>query len=150
MIASARADRDGALRHLRRGVEPAFGGGVNADPWLFLDLIIALARSGAGGEVAEIWERLDARGTSPAIRAVVSVGRGLLEPDASVAADTLRGAADALERLGIRVQQARVTLELARAERGAGRDPAPSLDRARSILEACGARLYLAEVAAAD
>ena len=71
---------------MRRGIEPAFAGsGVNADQWLFLDLFIALSRSGGREEAAEIWERLDARGTSRAIRAVVSVGRGLLGPDASVA-----------------------------------------------------------------
>ena len=63
-----------------------------------------------------------------------------------MAVDDLRGAADTLERLGIRVQQARVRIELARAERRAGLDPAPSLERARSLLEACGARLYLPEV----
>jgi pentatricopeptide repeat protein len=146
MIAATRGDEDRAIGHLRRGVEPAFVGGVNADPWLFLDLVIALARRGEWDEAAEIWEQLDARGTSPAIRTVVAVGRGLLEPDATAAVDALRGAADTLERLGIRVQQARVTVELARAERRAGLDPAPSLDRARSILEACGARLYLPEV----
>ena len=133
MIASARGDEDAAILHLHRGVEPAFAGsGVNADQWLFLDLFIALSRSSAREEAAEIWERLDARGTSPAIRAVVSVGRGLLEPDASVAVDDLRGAADTLEGLGIRVQQARVRIELARVERLAGMDPAPSLERARS------------------
>jgi tetratricopeptide (TPR) repeat protein len=147
MIASTRGDADEAIRHLRRGVEPAFAGsGVNADPWLFLDLFIALERRGAREEAAELWARLDARGTSPAIRAVVSVGGGLVEQDASAAVDALRGAADTLERLGMRVQQARVTVELARAERRAGLDTAPSLDRARSLLEACGAHLYLPEV----
>ncbi len=147
MIASARGDADEAIRHMHRGIEPAFAGsGVNADQWLFLDLFIALVRRGERDEAAEVWERLDARGTSPAIRAVLSLGRGLLEPEASVALDDLREAADALGRLGIRVQEARVRIELARAERRAGLDPAPSLERARSILEATGARLYLPEV----
>jgi hypothetical protein len=46
----------------------------------------------------------------------------------------------------MRVQQARVIVELARAERRAGLATAPSLACARSILEACGAHLYLPEV----
>jgi hypothetical protein len=73
-------------------------------------------------------------------------GEPLVEPDPSKGIDSLREAADALEQLGVPVQHARVRVALARAEQRVGLDPAVSLERARSILEASGARFYLPEV----
>jgi class 3 adenylate cyclase/tetratricopeptide (TPR) repeat protein len=146
MVAVADGDRDGALQALRDGLEPAFSSGVNADPWLFLGLFIALARIGARDEASEVLGRLDARETSPAIQAVIAAGRGLFAADVGEGIASLTQAADALERIGAPVQQARVLALLGAAMREAGDDPSAVLERARGLLEAAGAKLYLAEV----
>jgi tetratricopeptide (TPR) repeat protein len=149
MLATADGDAEGALRSLREGVEPAVAGGVNADPWLFLDLLRALGGRGAHDEAEQLLGVLDARETSPAISAVVALGRGMIASDQQAAIASIAGGVDELDRLGARVQQARGLALLAEATRRAGDDASEPLSRARDLLEECGARFYLPEVASA-
>jgi tetratricopeptide (TPR) repeat protein len=150
----AAGDPDPALARLREGVQLSFGSGVNYDPWLFFDLFLLLARRGDGrDEVADLLARLADLSLSPAMQGVVLTGEGLFAATPAEAVDRLTEASAMFERLRFVIEHARVLLELARAQRAAGRDAASTVERARSILESCHARLYLAEadaLAAAD
>jgi hypothetical protein len=74
---------------------------------------------------------------------VISLGHGLLTPDAERAVIHLRSAADQLEGLGMRVQHGRLLLELGAATRAAGGEPADIFRRAKEILVGCDANLYV-------
>jgi len=145
IIESFRGDDDAALGYLRRGVEPAFASGVNADPWSFLDLLSLLAARGETDQIVQLVMELEARGTSPSIQAVVAVGRGLAEPDPTERSHLLTRATDILAERGIQVQLGRVLLLLATSLEGADRDASAVRDRARTVFRDCGAALYLTE-----
>ncbi|MGA9161655.1 MAG: AAA family ATPase, partial [Actinomycetota bacterium] len=72
--------------------------------------------------------------------------KGLLEPDPARAIDTLGDAVARFERLEMQVFAARAMVDLGRAMARAGRAPRETLERARALLFACDARLFLFEV----
>jgi hypothetical protein len=68
---------------------------------------------------------------------------GLLEPDPEKARAQLGNAVSAFERLERRVELGRCLIDVARAERRLERDPAPTLENARDVLQDCGAWLFV-------
>lgn len=50
------------------------------------------------------------------------------------------------ERQGRRVDVARCLIDIAYVERHSGGDPTPILERARTLLEECGAKIHLSEI----
>jgi class 3 adenylate cyclase/tetratricopeptide (TPR) repeat protein len=85
----------------------------------------------------------------PAARVRLEVVEGLLAGDAEGSARMLRAAASAFEAMGLRLDHARCLVDVARAEARLGRDPRPTLGRAREILVDCDAKLFIPEVDAA-
>ena len=145
MLASARRAQDEALSHLQHGVELSERFSVDLTPQLELDLIRMLVPRGEHDE-ARAARAVLGLGWSPFTRACSDAADGLLAPDAAAAIGPLQAAVDAFDALGTRVDLARALLDLGRAERSAGLDPRPSLERARALLVECDARYFLPEV----
>jgi class 3 adenylate cyclase/tetratricopeptide (TPR) repeat protein len=74
---------------------------------------------------------------------------GVTTEDGARAVDLLRGAATRFEGWGMRIDQARCLMDMAAAEARLGKDPRPTLERARDILVECEAVLFLREAEAA-
>ena len=144
-IALARGREAEALEHLRRGVEMARGFTLDQAPQLFYELVRLLLRTGDRA-AADGYRDLSSPGRPPAANAFAVAIEGLLEEDPRRAAGLLRDAAGAFERLGMRIAQARVLVDLGEALVRAGEDPRPPLEQARGLLVACDARIYLPEV----
>jgi class 3 adenylate cyclase/tetratricopeptide (TPR) repeat protein len=144
VLALAHGREEEAVEHLRRGVEIASQYNVDQDPQVELELIRLLVRRGERAEADRARAILD-RGRAPFARACVEVANGLLAEDPDEALRCLRDATDRFEALGTRIDLARGLLDLGRAERHAGTDPSPSFMRARELLIACDAQLYVAE-----
>ena len=116
-------------------------------PQLFYELVRLLLRTGDRA-AADGYRDLSSPGRSPATNAYALAIEGLLEEDAVRGAELLREAAAGFERLGMRIMHARVLVDLGEALVRAGDDPRPALERARDLLVACDARIYLPEVEA--
>jgi DNA-binding SARP family transcriptional activator/class 3 adenylate cyclase len=132
---------DGARRHAGR---TETWGSVN----LLAESVRCLARLGRLDEAREPRRQLATLATwsSPAA-ALLSWADGLLQPEPGRALAELRRAASLFERLGRRVELGRCLVDIASAELRLRRDPGPTLADARTILEGCGATLFLGEVA---
>ncbi len=120
---------------------------VDLDPRGNLDLVRLLVHRGDGDGAQRAREVL-AAGASPFARALLQVADGLLADDPAEAVRILREAAERLEALGARVDLGIALLDLGRAERRAGEDPAATFERAVALFEECGAARYLPEVEA--
>ncbi len=144
-IAMAQGREADAIEHLQRGVEMAREFTPDFVPLLFYELVRLLLRTGdraaAGG-----YRDLSTPGRAPAANAFGTAIEGLLEEDAVRATERLRDAAGTFERLGMRIAQARVLIDLGEALDRSGGDPRSALEQARDLLVACDARIYLPEV----
>jgi hypothetical protein len=111
-------------------------------------LLVLLDRS---DEAIEICARLrrSAEGRAPA-EAFALWAEGLVEADAGRAVEMLTETAISFEKIGFVIEQARSLIDLARAKNASGLDGSADLEHARSILETSQARLYLAELEAAE
>jgi hypothetical protein len=136
-----------ALEQFRRGVELSRGFTLEQGPALFYELVRLLVRTGDRAS-AGTYRDLSARGQAPATKAYASAVEGLLEEDPERAARRFDEAVAAFERLGMRIMQARVLTDLGEASTRTGEDPTPAWERARDLLVACDARIYLPEVEA--
>lgn len=145
MIAHAQGREAEALEHLRRGVEMAREFTLDQVPLMFYELVRLLLRMG-DRTAADGYRDLSTPGRAPATKAFAVAIEGLLEADAAGAAELLRDATAEFERLGMRIAQARVLIDLGAALIRAGGDPRPSLERARELLVECDAKLYVPEV----
>ncbi|MGH2756778.1 MAG: ATP-binding protein, partial [Actinomycetota bacterium] len=111
-------------------------------------LLVLLHRSDEAIELA-VQLRSSAGGRAPA-EAFALWAEGLLESNPARAVELLGETVARFEAIGFAIEQARALIDLARARKTSGSDGSEELDRARSILEDSGARLYLAEVEAAE
>jgi class 3 adenylate cyclase/tetratricopeptide (TPR) repeat protein len=140
---------DDALAHLRRAARYDEDYAVDQDPRVIITLIRTLLGSrGDHTEETERMRELVHRGTSPLSEAYATVADGMLASQPEQAIALLRDATDRFDALGTRIDLARSLVDLGRAERRAGGDPRPALERARDILLDCGAVFYLPEVEA--
>lgn len=147
-IAQARGSDEEAARALTAGARPLLDrilvwGGKN----LLLECVRALVRVGQPGEARPFHDRLAmlAVASVPA-RAMLAWADGLLESDPAAARALLGDASAQFEALGNQVELGRCLIDLADVERRAGADSSASSERAREILEQCGARLFLREL----
>lgn len=131
-----------ALDPFRRGATLADEYSVDQDARVVLELIRLLLQL-AEREEAEQTRAILERGHSPFARACLRVADGLLADDADDAVAELGAATERLEELGVRVDLGRALLQPGRALRDAGRDPREAFERARHLVIACDARLYL-------
>ena len=148
MIAAARGDRAGQIANLRDGAELLRGYSLEQDQLVLLQLVRALITAGEAGS-ATGYRDLWSRGRSPSGRAAAAAIEGLLAEDPAAAIALLREAAAGFEATGERIELARVLLDLGRALQRAAEDPRETFERARDLLVACDARLYLPEAEAA-
>ena len=114
---------------------------------MVLDLVRSLINRGEVDEARRAREVLG-RGEAPRTRAFAEVADGLLAEDPNDAVRLLGEACASLEEIGVRIDLARALLDLGRAERRAGIDGRGSFERARELLVACDARLFLPEAEA--
>ncbi|MGE5225527.1 MAG: ATP-binding protein [Planctomycetaceae bacterium] len=148
-LAWSRGDRDRAVALLWDAAETPGLLLADQDPHIPLDLVRMLVARGDRERALHARATLaDAR--SPFARACLRAADGLVggTEDPASAVRSLRGAAEALGELGIRIHEALVLVDLGRAERLAGADPRPSFERARALLTECGAWHYLPAVEA--
>ena len=144
MVSQEHGDLSQVVDLLNRAVASVKRYSTDQAPWILTDVIrLAVARGDrrAAEEVRDVL----ARGATPYSRCHLTAAEGLLANDPGEAVRALRSAREGLAALGARVDEARVMLDLGRAERAAGEDPTSTFDRARDALLECDARRYLAE-----
>jgi class 3 adenylate cyclase/tetratricopeptide (TPR) repeat protein len=144
-LAMARGRDEEALLHLRRAVEIASRYNVDQDPQVEVALVRLSIRRGERAE-AEYGRDVLMRGTAPFALACIEVVHGLLADEPDEAVRRLRDATDRMEALGTRIDLALALLDLGRAERRVGADSRPTFTRAREVLVACDAQLYIRAV----
>ena len=142
-IARARGDRAGELERLRAVSEQADA--FEFAPEVFPD-VVRRALEGGDRALAERQRDLAAHAVFPASRAAgLNIG-GLLAEEPAAQVQLLGDAVDRFGALGMKILQAQALMDLGRAEARLGRDPRSSFERARDLLIACDAQLYLPEV----
>ena len=142
-IAKARGDRTGELQGLR-----AAGGTANLFeymPEVFPEIVRRAIEVGDRALADHQLER-SANAVVPPSRAAALNIQGLLALEVADQVRLLGGAADLFQEFGMKILQAQALIDLGHAEARLGRDPRPSFERARDILIACDAQLYLPEV----
>lgn len=144
-IALGRGDRSAAADRFHAAFELLRSYTTDASPDLAPECPRALLLLG-DRERAETYRQLDP--SSPLVQSAVFARNvaGLLEPDPDRAIGILREVVAELERLEMRPYAARALVDLGHAMVRAGQDPRAELDRARELLLACDARLFLFEV----
>jgi class 3 adenylate cyclase len=145
LLAAAAGDDVAAAERFREGVELIRRFNVDSGATLFVELVRTLGRLG-DTEQARKYLDLSTAGRSPNARACARTVEGLVAEDPAVAVSLLREAADTFARLEQPVEEARALIDLGRAMRRAGEDPALAFDRARELLIACDAGLFVPEV----
>jgi class 3 adenylate cyclase/tetratricopeptide (TPR) repeat protein len=103
-------------------------------------VLVGLGRPAEAGGVRDRLQRLATSNVPP--RAYLAWADGLLAADPMLARAHLGEAVARFEALGRRVDLARCLADLARVTEDLGEDPGPTRERARGILEACGAGLF--------
>ena len=144
MVSLEGGDLDEADEQLHRAVASIKRYSTDQAPWILTDVIrLAVARGDrkTSDEVCGVLTR----GATPYSRCHLTAAEGLLANDPSEAVRALSSAREGLAALGARVDEARVMLDLGRAERAAGADPTPTFEEARNLLLECDARRYLPE-----
>lgn len=113
---------------------------------ILVDATRALATGGRRNEIVDITAEIT-RSVPPDgfERICVSWAEGLLTEPGDEAVEILTHVARWLKDNGFELYYGRCLIDLASAERAAGRDPVGTLDAARHVLRRCGARLYLEE-----
>jgi class 3 adenylate cyclase/tetratricopeptide (TPR) repeat protein len=147
-LALGRGDPEAAVAAFEALVTQLRAFNLAAEPEIFADLVRLLLAAGRT-DAARTYRDLAATSPSPALQATVRVLDGLLTSDLDQARRTLGEAMAALDALGLRMDAARVAVDLARPMSGGGDDPIPMLKAARAVLVECDARLFLPAVDAA-
>ena len=137
-------------RYMREGVFSTSMSGPGSGHRLLVELIRILVRRGARAEARTPFGLVSKTAPANQFAEMMAIwAAGLMAEDAEEAKRLLTEVADELERQGRPVDLARCLVDLAYVERRLGTDPSTTLTRARSLLEECGAKIYLAEVDAA-
>ncbi len=147
-FALAREANDEAADRFAATIDLLRGFNVESTPEAFADEVRALMRAGRVEE-AEGYRDLSEHGHSPAARANAALIEGLLSRDPVEARRLIGEATAQLEELGILIDAARAMLDLGRAMERIGEDPKATFERARELLLACDALLWLPEAEAA-
>jgi tetratricopeptide (TPR) repeat protein len=142
--AALAGEEEEAVRYLWQAADDLARFSVDQDPRAIVELVRLLVRRGERGEARRARDLL-AAGASPFSRASLQVADGLLSEDPADAVRALREAAERLDALGTRIDLGLALLDLGRAERRAGEDPAATFDRARTLFAECGAARFLPE-----
>ena len=144
-LALARGRDDEAARWFDATVQLLRAHAVDLAPQAFTEVVRVLVRSGRARE-AESYRDLREAGHSPAARANCALVEGLLSQEPAEARRHLAEGIATLEAIGLRIDVARAMVDLARTMARLGEDPRSTLERARTILLECDARLFLSEV----
>jgi tetratricopeptide (TPR) repeat protein len=146
-IALGRGDRAGELTVLRALVD--LGAGASASFEFAPELFPEVVRRAVDADDRELSERLRevaAHAVFPPARACAANIEGLLATEPQEQLRLLSEAVERFEELGMRVHLARGLIDLGRAQARLGRDGRSSFERARDLLIACDAQLYLPDV----
>ena len=144
MVSQEHGDLNRAVDLMNRAVASIKRFSTDQAPWILTDVVrLAVARNEPNA--AQEAHDLLALAAAPYSRCHLMTADGLLASDAGEAVRALHSAAEGLSVLGARIDEARVLLDLGRAERVLGKDSHSTFHLARSILLECDARKYLAE-----
>ncbi len=146
MIARALGERAGELAQLRAAIGHVES--IESHRELFPDVVRRAIALG-DRELAERYRDVASQALFGPTRAAALNADGLLASDPDEQVRLLAEAVDRFEELGTTVLQAQALIDLGEAEARVGRDPRQTLERARELLVACDAQLYLADVDAA-
>ena len=138
-------DLEAAAGRLAEVVEMLRAANREYFPEAFPALVRVLLRLGRRDE-AETYRDLSDLGVWPLARTNAVLVEGLLSTDPDRARELIGRAADAFERLELRLDHTHALVDLARATARVGENPFGLLDRARAILLECDARGLLIEV----
>ena len=144
-IAGARGERATELDLLRQlAGQPRILEEVATAPELVPDVA---RRAVAMGEraIAEDQRALLTTTEFPTAVAVSRLIDGLLAPEPREQVRLLAEAVEMFERIGMKIELARTLLDLGHAQARLGQDPRLTLERARDLLVACDAKLFLPE-----
>ena len=144
MVSREHGHLNRAIDLLGRAVSSVERYSTDQAPWVLTD-VIRLALERDDRRAAEGAYNVLARGAAPYSRCHLMAADGLLANDPGEAVRALRSAAEGFASLGARIDEARVMLDLGRAERAAGEDPTSTFNGARDALLECDARRYLPE-----
>jgi tetratricopeptide (TPR) repeat protein len=147
-LALARSDPAAAIAAFEAMVEQLRGFNIAAEPQIFTELARLLPPAGRRDDAIR-YREMAAASAIPAMRANVLVIDGLLNVDPVASRGQLAEGAEALDRLGLRLDAARAMIDLGLAMRRAGQDPTATLSAARDLLIGCDARLFLPRAEAA-
>ena len=144
-LALGRIDRGSAAERFAEAASEVRAYDLGSYPEIFPDCARVFMLLG-DRDTAATYRDLEA--LTESVQSAVFAGNisGLLEPDPARAVELLTDAVAEYERLGMRIYAARAMVDLGRALVRAGQDPHDVLERARDILTACDARLFLFEV----
>jgi class 3 adenylate cyclase/tetratricopeptide (TPR) repeat protein len=144
-VALVRHDDERAADRFAHAIDLLRDFNVNVVPGLFPEIVRLLLRLGRR-ELAEAYRDLSGPETFGIAEAQATHVEALLETDPGEGVRRLRSAVAALGAQGLRIDEARAVVDLARAMARAGEDPRDTLARARAILLECDARAFLFEV----
>jgi class 3 adenylate cyclase/tetratricopeptide (TPR) repeat protein len=144
-IAQAQGRLEDAVEHYRGGAQLLRRYSLELAPTIFLGLVRTLLELRRRDE-AEEYRDLRTIAGSPSGQAVAAVVEGLLAEDPGEAIRSLRTAVEGLEATGERIELANALVDLGRAQQAVGEDPRGSFERARDLMMACDARLWLPTV----
>jgi tetratricopeptide (TPR) repeat protein len=146
MLARALGDRTDELAQLQAAI--GYVDSIEMFPELFPDVV---RRAIALGDrrLAERYRDLASEALFAPTRAAALNIDGLLAPDPGEQVRLLGEAVERFEELGVKVTQAQALIDLGHAEARLGREARSTFERARDLLVACDARLFLPEVEAA-
>lgn len=150
-VDEANGDLEGAAVRLLSGIEEFGDQLVGQAERMYFEAVRVLVRLGRFDEATALLQRAQAstEGRIPA-EAFAVWAEGLTERGSARAVELLADAIARFERIGFVLEQGRCLIDLARAKDENRIDGAKDLEEARSILEGCGARLFLADVEAAE
>jgi hypothetical protein len=150
-IARARGDLEGAA-DLFTGVVAGVPAGPTMDMWerLLVETVVVLTELGRPDDARPVVERLRRMGdVRVQLEPYARWAEGLVTAGPAEAVTALREAVAGFEAREQPIDAGRCLIALAGVEAELGEDPMPTLRRAREILVAVGAGLYVAEADAA-
>lgn len=147
----ARGDLESAADRLMGGIDDYGDELVGQAERMYFEAVRVLVRLARVDQATALLHRLQASTERRAPAEAFAVwAEALVEGDHVRAVDLLVEAVSRLEKIDFVVERGRCLIDLARAKHAAGLDGSENLRNARSILEGAQARLFLADVEAAE
>ncbi|HWC13873.1 MAG TPA: adenylate/guanylate cyclase domain-containing protein [Actinomycetota bacterium] len=145
VVSLARGDLDKSLDHFRAAAEP--DAGPDVDAWALLEAVRALAKADRRREAAPFRDRLVALADRRMkVNQPAAWAEALVVEDPGERGSLLEEVVAMFQSQGLRLEEGRALIDLGDAYRDSGKESGEIFERARNVLEECGAELYLREL----